>query len=105
MSYPIVAADSNTAPGRRESSPDGFRVRPTNSDRVIRRLCFMLLVHAACQTAISYLPVAWWPLASAVPVGVLIATLLKCAHDAVRCFDRYTADANSFGRREGTPVA
>jgi uncharacterized membrane protein YdbT with pleckstrin-like domain len=54
----------------------------------------MLLVHAVCQAGISLLPVAWWPLASVVPVGLVVATFVVCLHDAVRCRDRYTVNSN-----------
>src|SRR4051812_1986697 len=91
MSCQIVAADPNAAHARAGTTPAGFSVRPTNTDRVLRRLCFMFIVHIVCQTAIRYLPLAWWPLASAVPVAVVAATFLKCLHDAVCCFDRYLA--------------
>lgn len=54
----------------------------------------MLLVHVVCQIGISFLPVAWWPLASVVPVSLVAATFVVCLHDAVRCLDRYTVSAN-----------
>lgn len=80
-------------PWKQQQQPSSdFDLTPTRSDRILRRLAFILLVNLISVRLIALLPVLWWPLASIIPVSATFVTFLFVLNDVIRLYDRYVVD-------------